>query len=488
MGYREIEKAVLEIKDEIAKEFKKQNYENVLSFVSLCANVLYQTNFCYFDEDLETIIKKSADILIKVPDEYTGKDDVVLFWDGFGFNTRGLAQIYIRALVEQKRVIYITYEERKNDIPDILNVINENRGCYQFIKRTTYLDQIIQLEKILKEFQPEHFFFYSVPNDVVATVIMHGYMGKMRRYQINLTDHAFWLGAKALDVCIEFRNYGANISLEHRNIEKKNIVIIPYYPIIDKTKEFAGYPFDFDEKKQKLIFSGGSLYKTLGGENQYYKILDSILCRYKEVVFWYAGTGDRRKIDDLIKKYPNRVFVTEERTDLYQIMRRCRFYLSTFPMVGGLMLQYACAAGRVPITLRFDECADGILLEQDKIGVYFNEKDGLLREVDKLLADDNYAALREDIMKSAVISPNEFTEEIRKIFTGEKGKYDIDVTHIESLNFRQQYWNRYDVKKIARLFLSKKKYVLYLIHFKKRVITGSIYAFIDRCSRLKFKS
>ena len=77
-------------------------------------------------------------------------------------------------------------------------------------------------------------FFYSLPDDVVGTTVMHFYDGYLMRYQINLTDHAFWLGSYCIDKCIDFRNYGAKISYEYRKIDSKKIVIIPFYPSINQ--------------------------------------------------------------------------------------------------------------------------------------------------------------------------------------------------------------------------------------------------------------
>ena len=74
------------------------------------------------------------------------------------------------------------------------------------------LKKIKQLNNFIQDEKTGHFFFYSYPDDVVATSVMNAYDGILRRYQVNLTDHAFWLGAKPVDICIEFRDYGAIVS------------------------------------------------------------------------------------------------------------------------------------------------------------------------------------------------------------------------------------------------------------------------------------
>ena len=67
----------------------------------------------------------------------------------------------------------------------------------------------------------------------------------------------------------------------------------------------------------------------------------------------------------IIRKYPGRAFLTAERKDLFQVMEHCFFYLNTFPLVGGLMMQYAVAAEKIPLTLRYNNDGSGILINQE---------------------------------------------------------------------------------------------------------------------------
>ena len=51
-----------------------------------------------------------------------------------------------------------------------------------------------------------------------------------------------------------------------------------------------------------------------------------------------------KEMKKIIKKYPNRAYLTPERSDLYQVLKHSVFYLSTYPLCGGLMYQYAAKA------------------------------------------------------------------------------------------------------------------------------------------------
>jgi len=67
-------------------------------------------------------------------------------------------------------------------------------------------------------------FLCTTPWDISAILAFMQMSGKMKRYQINLTDHAFWLGRQAFDFCLEFRDFGANVSRIHRNIPMRKIL------------------------------------------------------------------------------------------------------------------------------------------------------------------------------------------------------------------------------------------------------------------------
>lgn len=461
-------------------ELKAENYENALNLISECANLLYQTNLYYIDDNLEEYLKIIANAM-KASYTFDNNEDMVLFYDGFGLNNRGLAQIYLKALCKFKKVIYVTYEDCKESIPDILDILRKNKGVVLYINRdrSQYTQQIVQLCNLISEFKPHDFFFYSFPNDVVGVTSLNILEGKVTRYQINLTDHAFWIGARCVDKCIEFRDYGANISVKYRGIRINNIAKVPFYPIINKDILFQGFPFQIADG-QKVVFSGGSLYKTLGGQNRYYNIIDNVLKKYKEVVFWYAGSGDDSKLKELMEKYPGRVFHTLERTDLFQTLQHCRFYLNTYPICGGLMYQYAALAGIVPVTLRHDEDADGYLLNQEKLMVDFENEDDLYQEVDKLLCNDTYFYERRKQLRCSVVSEEEFLCNLKEVMNN---NYTIEknYTNIDTDVFRSEYLNRISQYDVDSFLISKKTIKTIVKYFPVHVLRGILKKLVTKC-------
>ena len=493
MNRETIEVLVKKIKKNIKQEYVNQKYNNCLGLIMICANILYQTNIFYRDDDLESFLAYISQDLKLNPYSLEDKDkfdnECIIFYDAFGLNDRGLAQIYIKALCQIKKIVYVTYEDKKNQIPDILKIIQDNNCLVEYINNTkkTKLNQVAQLNEIVKKYLPSQFYFYALPDDVIATSILYAYDGFIQRFQINLTDHAFWLGTGCIDRCIEFRDCGASISKEYRGISEEKIVKIPFYPIIHYEREFEGFPFPVKEN-QKIIFSGGALYKTIGDDNKYYKIVDSILQNHSDVIFWYAGIGDDSELKKLMKKYPKRVYLTAERSDLFQVLERCCLYLSTYPISGGLMFQYAAAAGKVPVTFKSEDLfdTDGYLINQENINIEFTDVSDLLDEVNDLLTNEQYCISRAYEMRNTVISPEEFFIEIEKIVSGiQSDLFAIKFQHIDIAHFQNLYISRINMKDLYKTLVRRDCFKVCLKYYPIQYFRGILYKIIDEINRRK---
>lgn len=471
-----IEKRIKKLKKVISIEFKNKKYDNALSLVMVASAMLYQTNIRYMDDELEGTVSKIGKALMHCDtDDNSFCEDKMLFYDGFGLNDRGLIQIYLKALCKMKKVVYVTYDERKNQIPDVLNILLQNDAEVRYIKRkkNSIVDMIYQLKGIVDEAKAEHFFFYSYPDDVVATPIMYAYEGIFKRYQVNLTDHAFWLGAGCCDICINFRSYGAKISKEYRGICEAKNVVIPFYPIVYKDRAFQGFPVEV-KSGQQIMFSGGALYKTQSEDNRYYIMVDKILGKYQNLIFWYAGeNGDDSKLKEILKKYPGRAFHTEERSDLFQVLEHCDVYLSTYPMCGGLMFQYAAMSGVVPVTLKRGNISDDFLIDQNNLNVEFDSENELFDEIDKLLLDNEYAKKRCELMQRSVISPDVFELELQKCIEGQNSDAFItSFEHIDTSEFRKWYLTRLSKIDIDTLTVRRKGIGAALKHYPVAFFKG----------------
>lgn len=117
-------------------------YEEALSKIANMANMLYESNQYYVDNDLENALLNIQKQLQKKCDFEEIKDvntKTVLFYDGFGLDSRGLAYIYLKALVNLGyKVIYMTISNAQGNIPRITKMIEHAGGEIVFCRTDSY--------------------------------------------------------------------------------------------------------------------------------------------------------------------------------------------------------------------------------------------------------------------------------------------------------------------------------------------------------------
>lgn len=443
-----IETELKKLKKIAQKGLDSQDFETACEAVETAGYISYLWNQFYTDDELESQIRQLSEMAAKENEVCKGtRKESVLFYDGFGLDSRGLALNYLKALLDSGyKVIYLTVSSAQAKQPvlekALEDYIRKNKMIIRYFSEDWPAAEKIQFfNETVCQYRPASVFFYSLPYDVAGIIFMELLEGKLTRFLINLTDHAFWLGKTCADYYIDFRTYGTSISKNQRNIPVEKIRLLPYYPFINEFVSYSGLPFDLKDKK--LIFSGGALYKTLGDEeNRYYKSVDYILSNYEDAVFYYVGNGDRSELEKIQQKYPDRVYYSEERKDFFHIFEDTYFYLNTFPLVGGLMMQYAAMSEVLPLTLRHGNDGDGILSNQRNLGIEFDDLPSLEAEIDRLMTDQEYKKSKESVLKQAVPSPEKFRENLVRLMELKPTEYLPDFEKIDTSDFLEGYRQR----------------------------------------------
>lgn len=435
------------LKNNVISAYEKGDYEKSLCAIDLYGMFMYTLNQKYVDFEIEDILYSISNKINiedkKVHWQYEGQYEYIIFFDSFGLDLRGLALIYVKALVANNyNVIYITKKKSKNNISNILRELERNKDNKVFyFGNGEIIQEYKKLRDCLKKYNVKSIFLYLMPNDVKGLMLGYYYSGRCTRYFINLTDHAFWIGTNVFDYIIEFRDYGASVSKYYRKIDESKIIKIPYYPLVVKDISFEGFPKEVENKK--VVFSGGALYKTIGDENKFYnKIIFHILQKHSDTVFIYAGFGDDTELKKIQMKFEGRVFHLPERKDLYQMMKHSYIYISTYPMIGGLMTQYAVAAETLPLTLLYDECGTGVLLHAEEANLEYIDLNEFLTEVDKCLESTKYLESRKESLSNQLISGEKFNEEIALVLSGKTGTFQIEYKEIDTSRFRGEYLSK----------------------------------------------
>lgn len=448
-SYKNFEAAFADGMRELEQAVREREYLKAIQYLRFLAMGYYQTNDRLADDQMEEITEQiSRDILGETT--VTGSNPkTVVFYDGFGHIDFVLGKIYIDALdqlgYQTTWVIHINapsleairkYCEVKNSV------------TLRIIPKSPILERMRHLQDLIRELAPRHLFFHGTPWDICGLSVFSTVTGDTTRYLIDLTDHAFWLGKCAADCFIAFRNVGYQVETQLRGIAPEKIMILPYYPNQRKQYPYAGLPFD--EAQHKFIFSGGNPYK-LEGDDTYREMVEYILSHYPEIKFVYAGVATRQEqphplLAYLENKYPGQFFHVDVRQDLDEVLQRAKLYLGTYPVLGGLMTQYAVQNRCIPLCLSSKEGPimdpKTLVLRPEDVQFVFHRKEDLLAELDRLLTDEQHYREMRDSLVGQVITPEEFAEELGQVMTEHRTKFRKTDESVDLTDFLEIYKKR----------------------------------------------
>lgn len=468
-----VDETIRELKKIISLKEGENNYEVALLAAETLSEINYEYNQIYTDKELEDELLIIRDKILNKK-EYNLDQRCVFFYDGFGLDLRGLAAIYARALTSLNyNIIYACPNTSQGRIPHILSEFRPDKTDIVYIdKSISNIDRIKQINAIFEKYRPKAAFFYTYPSDVEAAIAFSN-NESTTRFQIDLTDHAFWIGVNAFDYIIDGRDMGASIAHYGRKIPKNRIIKLDCAPYINK--DVCDIPFPFDLKTEKYIFTGGALYKTLGDPNLlYYKTIDDILRTFLDIKFIYAGSGDDTEIQKIVSKYEGRAFLIDERSDFYELIKHSILYLNSYPMFGGLMMRYAALARRIPITLKHDNDSDGILINQEQLDIEYDNYDDFITEIHKLISDDNYRKQKEKRLVGSVMTEDDFVRNLSLLIEKYRTEYSFDeMNEFDTTEFRNEYKRRYTTSCLYQN-IAKKANIRLFKYFPKEFIFGTI--------------
>lgn len=471
------------------KLFDKKQYKDCIAVIRTAALLMYNFNIVYTDERLETLLHKIAVVFIaELPAETD--DRTVLFYDWWALETRGLTAIYVKALLKNGyKVIVLTREINRNEIVWLYNLLEGNGTVEFFNTNDSYERQFECFVKSYKSHLPKAAFLHTMPNDVMGCAFFDKIPCK--RYLVNLTDHAFWLGATCIDYTVEFRDYGYTVSKNWRHIPEDKLLVLPYYPVHKDIK--ADDMGEFFEEHQKIVFSGGSLYKIVGSP-VFFEIVSYILNTYADSIFIFIGNGDSECIKLFISKngYKDRFLYFKERSDFEDFIRHSKFFLCTYPIMGGLMNQLAVVNKKIPLC--YNPNMDDIARDGDNESLFidtghnpvisYKTLDELKKEIDKLLTDADYRERKEKLLDGMVISEVDFTEGVRSIleddstiYKGKERSLDLDEFSQIFINAENDTNRKYDI-----MFAQSKLFIVYK-HFPLESFLGIIKLLFKRLKR-----
>ena len=234
---------------------KKNKFNDAAFFIEKAASLMYNSNLLYKDDDLENMLKELSDKMFSECQNFKRFQNHkrIVFYDYFVFDNRGLTEQYLDALINLNYEILFIGCQKSEKSTEIYKKLEKYNVTSIVINNIDFIKRAIEIKNLISAFSPSTIIAHTSPWDVSGLAVINHFDGVCKRYLINITDHAFWLGACVFDYFFEFRNYGYNISSLYRGISKEKLLLLPYYPIVNKDIPFHG--FEFDTNGKKLIFS-----------------------------------------------------------------------------------------------------------------------------------------------------------------------------------------------------------------------------------------
>ena len=339
------------LKKSAISSFRKWDIAKALKFIKAAGMFMYNFNVTYSDRDLDMLLKDISRKQWGLVSIENLDEKVVVFLDSFGWANRGLTQQYVRGLLKNGyKVIYILHALNLSASKSLLDEFKSYDNIETIVienNPNTDIQTTGKIIDILKEKKPSKILVHLNVNDVVLLMAIANITGA-DIYNINLTDHAFWLGAGLIDYNFEFRDYGEKVSLEKRGLKKSQLIRMPFYPIMPASSEFDEFPPLPDDAI--IVFTGGSEYKMLGENDMFFKLMDSVLSIAINVYILVAGVPENSVFSSKVANmtHSSRVKLIGVRKDINEVFSHSDIYLSTFPFIGGLMSQFA-AYNKLPI-------------------------------------------------------------------------------------------------------------------------------------------
>lgn len=466
------------------KNYNAAKLEHALKDIETAANWAYNFNHIYTDHETERLLKQIGSMAVEPVQIMPLKTDHCVLIDSFLLDNRGLSQQYIRAMMANKMHILVVYTNAGgNPGTDTMAEIKAYDKA-EIITFPTGINRIEEAKRVVKsilDFSPAHIFLHLTPWDTVALMVCHAVKGASI-YQINITDHAYWLGAEFIDYNLEFRPYGMTVSVEKRGLKQERCLALPYYPITPISTEFEGLP-QIPENAIK-IFTGGSLYKMLGKDDIFFQMMERILAISSNVFILVAGFDSDKRFDKKIARLKGRERVLQigMRRDIDAVFELCDIYLGTYPIAGGLMSQYAAKHGK-PI-ISYHDKGDKMNAVEEFVNFFqqefqsFDDLTDMTVYAEKLINCEDYRVAQGSILQAGMMNEERFNNEFLRVISLHQSSFTWQKDEIDCESLFEYYLELENTKGFGAtksLVVSQKLLAFTKLNSYWTNISGSVY-------------
>lgn len=395
----------------------KRKWSKALTDLESAAAWAYAFNWMYADRDADSLLKSIAISTVPQSEIIDIIPQRCVLVDSFCMDNKGLTQQYMRAMIQnQMEILYVCTSKSLSNGPDILKEIRDYPKAELLLFDKTDGDRVkiaSQIAQAIKAYSPSAIFLHIAPWDTIALMACCSVKGSLI-YNINLTDHAYWMGSTFLDYNLEFRPYGMTVSLEKRGLKSEQLLPLPFYSIKPLSQVFIGFPPM--PKKAVKIFTGGALYKMLGKNDVFFHIMERLLAISPNVYILVAGFDYSKLFFEKCSQMSNnrRIIQIGVRRDIDAVFENCDIYLSTYPISGGLMTQYAASHAKPILAYRTkddtENAIEELLNHYQKEFHSFTDMDEMCEYAKKLVMDVKYRQDEGRILQKGMMTSERFAD------------------------------------------------------------------------------
>ena len=466
----EIKKSYALLKRMTFQAYQSGNLGLTLSGIDKTVDFVQQFNWIYTDDELEKLLNDISLQKLKTPAIYAPDSNRVVLYDDW-CTSYVLVLQYVEALsLNFKEVLYIT----GRDLSGTTNIL-DRISMYQNVKsilipqNPNSFERSQNLLDTIIDFKPSKLFLHIGYNSPI-TLALYSMPSGITRYRINLSDQTFWLGVRALDYTLEFRPFGATVTLEKRGLKKEQLLYLPFYPVKDDNP-FQGFPEP--TKGKVVIFSGGDFYKTLDPKNTYWNLVRDVLNDNQEAVFLYATKNVMGKTKDFIEsfirtnRFEERFIYIGFRPDIDEVFKHCDIFMGTCPVCGSLTSQLASANSKPILQYylhnTYDDETEQALCHNQELQISFTNKRSFLDEAKRLIQSADYREERGLLFNKVMFTREQFNHKLNEVVTSNYSPVPLKIIDYKIVTERW-WWNEKMgfSNNIQYLFihLGKKEYLL----------------------------
>ena len=398
--------------------YDENDNSKVFRFIDAYGTVASQFNLNYSSDEMESLLKSISSRIIKPVTGYHADPSHWVLYDDF-CTSYVLGLQWLEAMASSgKSILYITTRDisKEGRHKNILDRVAEYTNVESIvIPQGDGIRRAQSVYDAIVGFKASKVVLHKYPTRSVSDLVLPSLPDSVTRYLINLSDQTFWYGARSIDYCLEFRQFGASVSLQRRGLRKERLLMVPFYPADDRNG-FTGFPPECSQDRL-TVFSGGDYYKTLDEKRTFWNLVKRLLRTYPQVVFLFATKnipeGDaeiQRFISD--NHFEGRFIYIHFRPDIYQVFAHCDIYMGTCPTSGSLMSQLAAIHSK-PVLQYYspgtpdDETEQAICINEH-FSISFDNEESFFEEADRLITDPAYRERQGKRLRRAMMQHEQF--------------------------------------------------------------------------------